>query len=187
MNLTSKEEVVAEFSNEEETEDSSLVEWTLLGKVLSPSLIHVNTIRTAMKPAWGNPQGLKFHAIRGKGDNKFVAEFGGKMDLECALAGTPWMVGRHAIVLQEYGEWLCASEIVFENMEIRVRILNLPLGWMNLARGTHSMSLIGQVVKMHVDIDGKASEVFLCARVDLDIDKPLRHGVRLRMNKNEES
>lgn len=48
------------------------------------------------------------------------------------------------------------------------------------------MSLIGQVVKMDVDGDGKASGTFLRARVAIDLDRPLRHGVLLRMNNKEE-
>lgn len=41
------------------------------------------------------------------------------------------------------------------------------------------MSLIGQVVKMDVDVDGKASGAFLCACVAVEFDKPLRCGVLL--------
>jgi hypothetical protein len=48
------------------------------------------------------------------------------------------------------------------------------------------MSLIGQVVKMDVDSDGKASGAFFHARVAIEIDKPLRRGVLLRMSKSEE-
>jgi hypothetical protein len=48
------------------------------------------------------------------------------------------------------------------------------------------MSLIGQVVKMDVDKDDKASGAFLRARVAVEIDKPLRRGVLLRMNKSKE-
>lgn len=61
------------------------------------------------------------------------------------------------MILQPYDERLSASEIVFGRMEIWVRILNLPLGWMNQQRGSRTMSLIGNIVKMDVDGDGKAS------------------------------
>lgn len=84
-----------------------------------------------MRLPWGNPCGLKLRAIGEKNNNMFVAEFGGKVDLERVMAGAPWMVGRHAVILKQYDEWLSASEIVFDQMEIWVRILNLPLGWMN--------------------------------------------------------
>ena len=48
------------------------------------------------------------------------------------------------------------------------------------------MSLIGRVVKLDVDVDGKASGAFLRARVAIDIDKPVRRGVLLCMSKTED-
>jgi hypothetical protein len=149
-------------------------------------VIHINTIRSAMKPAWGNPHGLKIRAIGVKSDNMFVAELGSQTDMEKILAGAPWMVGRHAVVLKPYDEKLSASEIVFDRMEIWVRIINLPLGWMNQQRGSRAMGLIGTVIKVDVDADGKASGAFLRARVAIEIGKPLRRGVMLRMSKSED-
>lgn len=48
------------------------------------------------------------------------------------------------------------------------------------------MSLIGQVVEMDVDADRKANGTFLHARVAIEVDKPLRRGVLLRMSRLEE-
>jgi hypothetical protein len=31
-------------------------EWALVGKVLAPNTLHVNTISAIVKPAWGNPE-----------------------------------------------------------------------------------------------------------------------------------
>lgn len=58
---------------------------TIVRKVLSPMAFHVKTVRAAMKPAWGNPTGLKFRDIGEKGDNLFVAEFAGKMEMDRVL------------------------------------------------------------------------------------------------------
>lgn len=185
LNLTEQEGAIVDFSDEEDVLEPAM-EWEVVGKVLSPLAIHVNTIRAAMKPAWGNPFGLKIQAIGEKGENLFTAEFGTKVDMERVLGGTPWMVGRHAVILKPYDEKLSASEIVFDRMEIWARIPNLPLGWMNQHRGSRAMSLLGHVVKMDVDTDGKASGVFLRAKIAIEIDKPLRRGVLLRMNKGEE-
>lgn len=52
LNLTEEEEVVVDFSDYEENEEVAPVEWALVGKVLSPSPVHVSTVRPAMKPAW---------------------------------------------------------------------------------------------------------------------------------------
>jgi hypothetical protein len=83
------------------------------------------------------------------------------VDLERVMAGAPWMVGRHGVILKQYDERLSASKIVFDRMEIWARILNLPLGWMNQQRGIRAMSLLGNVIKMDVDRDGKGSGVLL--------------------------
>ena len=51
LNLTEEEGVVADFSDEEEYEALAPVEWALVAKVLSPTPVHVSTVRSAMKPA----------------------------------------------------------------------------------------------------------------------------------------
>lgn len=185
LNLTKEEEAMIEFSDDE-MDEVVPAEWALVGKVLSPSPVHVNAVRSAMKPAWGNPIGLKFRAIGEKGDNMFVAEFGRSADLERVLGGSPWMFGKYVVLLQHYDEKKCASDIIFDRLEMWVRIPNLPLGWMNQARGSRAMSLIGNVVKMDVDADGKAGGAYLRAQVAVEIDKPLRRVVLLCTSKTEE-
>ena len=76
-------------TEEEEDNAGPTVEWALVGKVLSPSTVHSSAIQGVMKPAWGNPAGLKIRSIGMKGDNLFVAEFGFKQGIERALGGSP--------------------------------------------------------------------------------------------------
>lgn len=97
LNLTANEEAILEFSDDEDPIEAP-TKWNLLGKVLAPSPVHVNTIRAAMKPAWGNPYGMKLHSIGEKASNMFVAEFGSKTDMDRVLAGSRWLVGRYAII-----------------------------------------------------------------------------------------
>ena len=141
LNLTEEEGEVMDFCDDEDEEVLAPVEWALVGMVLSPVPIHVQQVRSAMKPAWGNPVGLKIRAIGDKSNNMFVAEFGSDRDRERVLRGSPWMVGKYAVLLQEFDAKLTVQEIVFDRMEIWVRILNLPLGWMNRTRGSRAMTL----------------------------------------------
>jgi hypothetical protein len=46
--------------------------WMLAGKVLFRNTFHVQTIASALRPAWGNPRGLEF---RSGGENVFITEF----------------------------------------------------------------------------------------------------------------
>jgi hypothetical protein len=50
--------------------------------------------------------------------------------------------------------------------------------------GERAMVLIGDVKKIDVDKDGKASGPFLRARVATDVAKPVRRGVLLKTKKN---
>lgn len=99
LNLTEEEEAVAGFCDDEDDVVLPTMEWALVGKILSPMAVYINTVRSTMKPAWGNPAGLKLQSIGEKGDNLFVAKFAGKVEADRVLAGTPWIVGRHAVIL----------------------------------------------------------------------------------------
>lgn len=50
LNLTDEEGAMMDFSDEEEMDDLPPGEWVVVGKVLSPMAVHVNTIRAAMRP-----------------------------------------------------------------------------------------------------------------------------------------
>jgi hypothetical protein len=74
-------------------------EWALVGKVLALNNMHISTIALALRPAWGNPHGL---VLNPTGDNLCVAEFAKKADKDRVLDGPPWVVGKHAVLLQEF-------------------------------------------------------------------------------------
>jgi hypothetical protein len=184
LNLTVEEEEALEFYDEEEVFGSTKVEWDLLGKVLSLSVVHASAIQGAMKPAWGNPASLKIRSIGVKSDNLFVVEFNFKQDMKWALNGSPWVVGRYFVLLREYDEPLKPSEINFNSMDIWVRLLDLPLRWMNQHCSARVMGLIGAVKKVDVEKDGKASGLYLHALVGIEIAKPLRSGVLMKTKKD---
>ncbi|CAN6173031.1 unnamed protein product [Urochloa humidicola] len=185
LDLTRDEGEFAALSDDEADEGSESLERAVIGKVLSPSAVHIMTTADAMRPAWGNPYGLKLRAVGEKSDNLFIAEFGCDVDKKKALGGSPWVVGKHAVVLQEYDETLKPSDVSFERMEMWVRILNLPFGWMNERRGSRAAGLVGAVMKVEADAEGKVSGPFLRARVAVEIDKPLHRGVLLKTDRNK--
>jgi hypothetical protein len=174
LNLTTDEGQFAAFSDGEEDTASGPDEWALIGKALSPSALHISTITGAMRPAWGNPFGLKLRSVGKKAENLFIAEFGCAEDKNKALDGSPWMIGKHAVILREYDQTLKPSDVCFSKMEMWVHILNLPFGWMGVRRGARAAGLIGDVVNVDAGPDGKASGPFLRARVAVDVHKPLR-------------
>ncbi|KAK1613008.1 hypothetical protein QYE76_036681 [Lolium multiflorum] len=104
---------------------------TFWGKVLSPSVIHLETIKSAMRPAWGNPCGLTLNPA---GDNLFVAEFGSKADRDRVMEGSPWKVGKHVVLLKKVDADVSPVDAVFDRLAIWARILKLPTRLMRADR-----------------------------------------------------
>ncbi|CAN6287729.1 unnamed protein product [Urochloa humidicola] len=184
LNLTQIEGEVAALSDDDE-EDAAVVEWAVIGKVLSPTTVHITTTEGAMRPAWGNPYGLRLRTAGEKTENLFIAEFSCLEDKMRALNGSPWIVGKHAVVLREYDETLKPSDVSFARMEMWVHIINLPFGWMNVKRATRAAELIGEVIKVDAGADGKISGAYARVRVAIEIDKPLRRGVLLKTDRSK--
>jgi hypothetical protein len=55
---------------------------------------------------------------------------------------------------------------------------------MNSKRGSQAACLIGEVLKIETDAEGKASGPFLRARIMVDLSKPLRRGIMLKKDKS---
>ncbi|KAM0831339.1 hypothetical protein ACQ4PT_065630 [Festuca glaucescens] len=185
LNLLADVTDVVDMSDDEEVEDPGPEMWSLDGKVLSPGVTHIQTIRATMKPTWGNPKGLR---VRPAGDNVFIADFANKVDRDRALEGTPWMVGRrHAVILQDHNPRLRPYEIRFDSMSIWVRILDLPYEWMNKRKGLKIAKVIDKYCSVDVDELGFASGTFLRAKVVIPFDQPLRRWVTIRREGREDS
>jgi hypothetical protein len=107
----------------DDREEDEVQKWMLAGKVLHRNVFHIQTIASALRPAWGNPKGLAFRLV---GDNMFVAEFATAGDRERVWEGSPWHVSNNAVILSEYEECMKPSQLKFDRLSIWVRVLNLP-------------------------------------------------------------
>ena len=103
LNLTTREKETLVLQDNEDS-DLAMVKHAVIGNVLSPNLLHVQTVMSAMRPAWGNPRGLE---VRMVGDNLFITEFKSEVDKKRVLDGSPWyigrqVVGRQVVILQDF-------------------------------------------------------------------------------------
>ncbi|KAM0880658.1 hypothetical protein ACQ4PT_033427 [Festuca glaucescens] len=118
-------------------------EWVLVGKVLAPNTYHISTIRSALRPTWGNPKGLE---LRSMGANQFMAEFACERDKSRVLDGSPWNVGKHAVIITEFDPYLSPADYRFEELTLWARFLSLPFGLMNDQRGKSLAECVGKDV-----------------------------------------
>jgi hypothetical protein len=152
LRLTS-EESEAFILDDEGDEHLGCPQWAIVGKVLAPNVLHISTIKAAIRSAWGNPKGLE---MRSMGKNLFMAEFATEGDKLRVTNGSPWTVGTHAVLITDFDPSLRATEYRFEKLCIWVCILNLPFNLMNDRRGKELARRVGKVEKMEVDDKGRA-------------------------------
>jgi hypothetical protein len=153
--------------------------WVVVGKVLSPTKLHISTIAAALRPAWGNPRGLLFNPV---GDNMFVAEFGSRADKERVKDGPPWVVGKHVVLLQEFNVDLKPQDMIFNCLKLWARIMNLPFGYMNKKWSSviaKPLGVEGSVPVVDCDSTGRCWGNFMRVKVVVDTDKPLLRGVTI--------
>ncbi|KAM0873138.1 hypothetical protein ACQ4PT_038273 [Festuca glaucescens] len=164
-------------------EDLGCPAWAIVGKVLAPNPLHISTITSALRPAWGNPKGL---VIKTMGKNRFMAEFATEADLIRVKEGSPWTVGTHAVILTEFDPSLGPADYSFEKSCFWVRILNLPFGLMNDTRGKMLAGHIGEVGQMDVDEQGRAWGEYLRFRASVNITQPLMRFVSVFSQKRQQ-
>jgi hypothetical protein len=142
LTMVESEVVVLEDEDDLEMVDPNR---SFVGKVLAPNALHIQTIRSAMRPAWGNPKGL---VLNPAGVNLFIAEFGLKADRERVMDGSPWRVGKHAVLMKHYDANIRPQDVIFDRLTLWVRILALPNRLMNVHRGMEISKNIGLVKKV---------------------------------------
>jgi hypothetical protein len=151
-----------------------------VGKVLAPNVLHIQMISAAMRPAWGNPKGLLLNPA---GDNLFVVEFGSQADRDRVMEGSPWMVGKHAVLMKKYDAEVLPQQVVFDRLAIWARILALPSRMMNAERGRIIAEPIGLVRKVESDSLGRCWGGFMRLRVEINVNEPLMRAVTVFSSK----
>jgi hypothetical protein len=181
LNLTSQESNAFVLEDEDD-ENLGCPEWALVGKALNPNPLHITTIKSVLKSAWGNPKGLE---IRSMGTNIFMAEFATKADMDRVSGGSPWNISKHAVLLKVFDPSVKPADVCFDRLSIWAKILNLPFGLMNDTRGNGLASKLGKVEKMDVDEKGRAWGDYLRVRVSINVLEPLMRCVSLYSPKRQ--
>jgi hypothetical protein len=156
--------------------------WAIVGKVCSPRRLVIGALERSMERAWGLHRQAQFREI---GDNRFVVRFLSEGDWKHVMKNGPWQFDFHAVLLKEYDGSIRPSDMVFDTMEIWVRVLDLPMDMMNSVYGEMIGSWVGRYISVDVDDDGMAWGKELRIRVVMRVDQPLPRGIPLKDSDSE--
>lgn len=165
----------------DDTEEGEAKKWLLAGRVLHRHLFHIQTITSALRPAWGNPRGLKFRSM---GENTFVAEFEAQRDRDRIWLGSPWHVSKNAVVLAEFEDYMRPDEVKFDRLHLWARVPNLPY---NLRDDSWGKLIAQQIDKEATSVQFDHVGGFLRARISHDVSKPLRRWILIDSAKRKKT
>jgi hypothetical protein len=127
--------------------------WAAVGKVCAPRKLVIGALERAMQKAWGLHGQAQFKDI---GDNRFVVHFHSEGDWRHAMKNGPWQFDFNVILLKEFDGSIRPSDMIFDTMDIWVRVLDLPMDMMNRAYGELIGGWIGKYISVDVDEEGMA-------------------------------
>jgi hypothetical protein len=137
----------------------------------------IGALERAMEKAWGLHRAALFKDI---GDNRFVVRFSSEGDWRHVMRNGPWQFDFNPILLQKFDGSIRPSDMVFNSLDVWVRVLDLPLDKMNRAYGELIGNWVGKFISVEVDEDGMAWGEDLRIRAEIRVGQPLMRGVNLR-------
>uniref|UniRef100_A0A8I6X8A5 CCHC-type domain-containing protein n=1 Tax=Hordeum vulgare subsp. vulgare TaxID=112509 RepID=A0A8I6X8A5_HORVV len=89
------------------------------------------------------------------------------------MEGSPWRVGKHAVLLKFFDADISPVDVVFDRLAIWARIIKLPTRLMRAARGLEIAKPIGNVIRVEADDLGRCWGPYMRIRVEVVVQKPL--------------
>ena len=101
-----------------------------------------------------------------------MVRFSSEGDWRHALNNGPWQFDFHVVFLKDYTGSVRPYDMVFDSMEVWVRVLDLPMDKMNKVHGILIGNWIRKYISVEVDQDGFAWGKELRIRVSVKVDQP---------------
>ncbi|KAJ8430330.1 hypothetical protein Cgig2_015387 [Carnegiea gigantea] len=159
LKLTAEEEKVVVFDEEIPTEKKEKIELSLIGKFFTTNSINVKVMKTVMRSVWQPGKGL----VVGELDtNFFVFQFFSAKDRDFVLNKGPWAFDGNILLIKS------------------------GRAWSNYQRHTKSFAeFLGSKIGTFAACEEEfmlGADKSLCFQVDVDVCKPLRKGINVKID-----
>jgi hypothetical protein len=119
------------------------------------------------------------------GDNRFVVCFTFEGDWKHVNKNGPWQFDFHPALLKDLNGAVRPSDMAFDNSDMWVRVLDLPMDMMYKVYGELVGDRIRKFILVELDEDGMAWGEDLRIRVAVRVDQPLLLDVELKESYND--
>lgn len=177
LRLTEEEEVVigGDFEDEDDEDSKTQISLILMGKVLTNKPFNVEAMKRILTGLWRAKENIIIRMVE---SNLFVFQFFCENDKERVMEGSPWFFGKKLVVLKEIKGDEQPSEVVFTNTPFWVQLEDVPFNRRNMSVAYEVGEYMGGFLK-YDDSDPLGWEAEMRIKVMLEIDKPLRRGVKI--------
>ncbi|XP_042500816.1 uncharacterized protein LOC122078762 [Macadamia integrifolia] len=170
---------------DDEVEDRLSESWatTLVGFVLEGNRYRKQALTEGLVNAWNLKFGLEVSTID---QNHFLFQFQHRIDMENVLAEEPWTVAGNLIILES---WNPEQRWQFCNASFWVQFYSSTLDLLDINLGRRYATQIGSPTKIMLirGTQGGHRQHYLRARVKIDIRKPLRSIIPIRLRNGLEN
>ncbi|KAJ1379117.1 Zinc finger, CCHC-type [Sesbania bispinosa] len=153
---------------------------SLVGKIQTTKLIHMNSIQNALAGIWCNPPGFRVEEIAPKTFQFFFEKVD---DADRILKGSPWLFRNSWLVLKKWQRDLKIDQVDFQRVLMKVQLWGLPLHCRTSKMGLKIGSCLGNVLEFDV-FDERDRGTFVKILVEVDISKPLLPGIPVGSHKD---
>ena len=175
LSLTEEEEEVVECDDRDDETITEQLKLCLVGKLLTLNPFSVEAMKNTMKIAWRLGKGMVVREIE---NNMFMYQFFTMSDKLKVLEEGPWFFDGSPLLLQEVEEGIQPSEIVFDTMRWWVKAEDVPLNKRTKSMAVSMATCMGRFVEFD-ESDPIGWSKYMRFRVDVNLDKPLRRGMRI--------
>ncbi|KAL5836692.1 hypothetical protein ACOSQ3_013861 [Xanthoceras sorbifolium] len=181
LSLSEEDGPVLDIAGDVQADGIRSIEHCLVGKILSRRKVNREAFRGTIEQIWGTVGRIEIEMV---GDNVFVFHFQSLEDKAMVWSRGLWHFDKNLIVLEKPvgpGE---ISQLRFQFSELWIHIYNIPLACMNCKVARLIAEEVGTIVKFPMDSKDLWGK-FLRIKVRIDITKPLKRGIRMRLENFE--
>ncbi|KAL5548427.1 hypothetical protein UlMin_003658 [Ulmus minor] len=186
LSLALKEEeevLVPDLEADLQAQRERSIDRSLVGCVLSTRPIVSDAFVHMIKGVWKTKERFEVEAIR---SNKFIFHFLSTTDRRRVFSGGPWCYQNKLLVLEEptgVGHYLKMS---FSKVPLWVQLHNIPVFCMSKTVGSILGNMVGLVQEVECNQDELCLCTFIRVRVIIDISKPLKRILKVRLGTYKE-